>query len=120
MTTIADDEATAQASRVTRCRSCGGADLREFLSLGSTPVANALFDPAGTGRPDPSFPLALTFCRSCSLVQLAHELPAEAIFGADCASSPGTEPRPSVSSPRAAAGLELRRGDSCASSRPYT
>lgn len=83
MTTIAYGGPSTSASPVTRCRSCGGEGLRQFLSLGSTPIANALLSPAGTGRPDPSFPLALVFCGDCSLVQLAHELPAEAIFGAD-------------------------------------
>lgn len=71
------------ATRVTHCRSCGSEDLREFLSLGSTPVANALLAPADTGRPDPSYPLAVGFCAGCALVQLTHELPAEVIFGAD-------------------------------------
>lgn len=74
---------TTPAARVTHCRSCGSEDLRAFLSLGSTPVANALLDPADTGRPDPSYPLAVGYCAGCSLVQLTHELPAEVIFGAD-------------------------------------
>lgn len=84
------DESTAnaasgagQALRVTRCRSCGSQDLREFLSLGSTPIANALLAPADTGAPDPSYPLSVGFCAGCALVQLTHELPAEVIFGAD-------------------------------------
>ncbi len=71
------------AARVTQCRSCGSGDLREFLSLGSTPIANALLDPADTGQPDPSYPLAVGYCAGCALVQLTHELPAEIIFGAD-------------------------------------
>ena len=75
--------ASTPASRVTRCRSCGSGDLREFLSLGSTPIANALPEPAETGTPDASYPLAVGFCADCALVQLTHELPAEVIFGAD-------------------------------------
>jgi hypothetical protein len=71
------------AKAVTACRSCGAAGPVEFLSLGSTPIANALVDPAGSALPEPSFPLAVGFCPECSLVQLTHELPAEVIFGAD-------------------------------------
>lgn len=76
-------QAPARASRVERCRSCGDAGLREFLSLGATPVANALLRPAETELPDPSYPLAVGVCPTCALVQVTHELPAEAIFGAD-------------------------------------
>jgi SAM-dependent methyltransferase len=72
-----------ESSRVTACRSCGAADLREFLSLGSTPVANALVEAGSVHLPDPEYPLSVTFCPHCSLVQLAHELPADALFNAD-------------------------------------
>ena len=75
--------AGSRSSAVTRCRSCGSEDLREFLSLGSTPVANALPAPSETGSPDPSYPLAVGFCAGCALVQLTHEVPGEALFGAD-------------------------------------
>ena len=77
------DAAANPATRVTQCRSCGSGDLREFLSLGSTPIANALPEPAETGTPDASYPLSVGFCTECALVQLTHELPAEIIFGAD-------------------------------------
>jgi len=50
------------------------------LSLGSTPVANALVDPARSPDVDPSFPLGIAFCPECSLVQLDNALPAAAIF----------------------------------------
>ncbi len=65
---------------VTACRSCGRGDLREVLSLGSTPIANALVDPARRSRRDPVFPLVVVLCTACALVQLGYALPAERIF----------------------------------------
>lgn len=65
---------------VTACRSCGSGALRSVLSLGETPVANALVDPANAPDHDPTFPLAITFCPDCTLVQLEYALPADAIF----------------------------------------
>jgi SAM-dependent methyltransferase len=71
------------AVSVTTCRSCGGRELREVLSLGSTPIANALVDPADPPDADAAFPLDIVFCATCALVQLGHELPAERIFDAE-------------------------------------
>jgi SAM-dependent methyltransferase len=65
------------------CRSCGSTGLLEVLSLGSTPVANALVDPTTVAESDPSFPLTVVFCPSCALVQLGYVLPADAIFDDD-------------------------------------
>jgi SAM-dependent methyltransferase len=69
-----------EAVHVTACRSCGGRDLHEVLSLGETPIANALVDPERAPAIDPSYPLAVVLCATCALVQLGHALPAEAIF----------------------------------------
>jgi SAM-dependent methyltransferase len=71
----------AVARPVDRCRSCSSPSLTPFLSLGRTPVANALLR-----SPDedcPAFPLQVGLCEECALVQLLHELPADAVFGAD-------------------------------------
>ena len=65
---------------VVHCRSCGASGLRPVLDLGRTPIANALVDPATSTAADPTYPLNIVFCESCSLVQLGYELPAEAIF----------------------------------------
>ena len=70
----------SDAVAVTTCRSCGGGDLREVLSLGSTPIANALVDPLDAPATDPVFPLDIVFCTACALVQLGHALPADRIF----------------------------------------
>ncbi|MBV9142461.1 MAG: class I SAM-dependent methyltransferase [Pseudonocardiales bacterium] len=71
------------ARRVEACRSCGDRRLTEILSLGWMPVANALVPFEDADRPDPVFPLGIQLCPRCALVQIIHELPAEAIFGDD-------------------------------------
>lgn len=76
-------DATSAGTPVTHCRGCGSADLHLFLSLGATPIANALVDPALADIPQPAYPLEVGFCTECALVQVLHELPAEVIFGHD-------------------------------------
>lgn len=71
------------AQFVERCRSCGGAAPRPFLSLGETPIANSLLNEDRLAAPEPRYPLEVGFCPTCSLVQLTHALSAEAIFDAD-------------------------------------
>jgi SAM-dependent methyltransferase len=80
---VEHDEVVIRSKPVTRCRSCAGPEVVEFITLGSTPIANRLVDPAHTPAADPTFPLSVGHCASCSLVQLTHELPAEAIFDSD-------------------------------------
>lgn len=62
------------------CRSCGSAALEVFLSLGATPLADALVAPEDLGDPEPRFPLDVAFCPVCSLVQIVDEVPPETLF----------------------------------------
>ena len=62
------------------CRSCGAHGLRVFLSLGTTPLADALVEPDRRHEPEPRFPLDIAFCESCSLVQILEEVPPEQLF----------------------------------------
>ncbi|MHC5009544.1 MAG: class I SAM-dependent methyltransferase [Planctomycetota bacterium] len=62
------------------CRSCSGGDLQPVLSLGSTPLANALLDARDLDRPEPAYPLDLAFCPGCSLVQITETVPPEELF----------------------------------------
>ena len=62
------------------CRSCGADGLRPFLSLGSTPLADALVRPDMLDLPEARFPLDVAFCPSCSLVQILEEVPPEKLF----------------------------------------
>lgn len=60
------------------CRVCGGKDLAVFFDLGAQPLANSLLD---TPRErEESYPLALAWCRDCSLVQLTYTVPPEKLF----------------------------------------
>lgn len=63
-----------------RCRSCGSASLRLILSLGRTPLANALLIAEQLDRPEPVYPLDVVFCADCALVQIAETVPPEALF----------------------------------------
>jgi SAM-dependent methyltransferase len=65
---------------VKRCRSCGHGALALVLSLGRTPLANALVAEGDIGREEETFPLDLVFCSSCSLVQITETVPPEKLF----------------------------------------
>ncbi len=62
------------------CRSCGGQDLRTFLSLGKTPLADALLEPGAPVDDEPRFPLDVAFCPQCTLVQILEEVPPQQLF----------------------------------------
>jgi hypothetical protein len=62
------------------CRSCSGSRLRVVLSLGRSPLANALPAADQLGRPEPTFPLDLAYCPDCTLVQLLETVPPEVLF----------------------------------------
>ena len=62
------------------CRSCGGARTVPILSLGTTPLANALLTEGQLAGPEPRFPLDVVFCTQCSLVQLTETVPPELLF----------------------------------------
>jgi SAM-dependent methyltransferase len=63
-----------------RCRICGGTAFHPILSLGQTPLANALLAEADLTADEPVFPLDLVLCRTCSLVQITLSVPPERLF----------------------------------------
>ena len=63
------------------CRGCGSPDTAPVLSLGTTPLANALLTGAQLAEPEARYPLDVVFCRACSLVQLTETVPPERMFG---------------------------------------
>lgn len=65
---------------VVNCRACGNPGLRPLLSLGSTPLANALLAAGDLEKAEPRFPLDLVLCPACSLVQITETVPAEQLF----------------------------------------
>lgn len=62
------------------CRSCGAQELDPVLSLGRTPLANALLKEDELSKPEPTFPLELVFCPQCALVQITETVPPEQLF----------------------------------------
>ena len=62
------------------CRSCSAPGLELFLSLGSMPLANSLLAPEDLGSLEPMFPLELTHCAACSLVQILETIPPDTLF----------------------------------------
>ncbi len=62
------------------CRSCGGGRLALVLSLGRTPLANALLTKDQLWKPEPRYPLDLAFCPDCSLVQITETVPPAQLF----------------------------------------
>jgi SAM-dependent methyltransferase len=68
------------ADALRACRSCHAAGLRPFLSLGQTPLADALVDEAHLSQPEATFPLDVAFCPSCSLVQILHDVPPQQLY----------------------------------------
>jgi SAM-dependent methyltransferase len=63
-----------------RCRICGASHFQPILSLGRTPLANALLSEGDLATPEPTFPLDLVRCTTCSLVQITLSVPPERLF----------------------------------------
>lgn len=68
------------ASQSTACRSCGSTELQNVLSLGRTPLANALLTAQQLDEPEETYPLELVFCTRCSLVQITETVSPEKLF----------------------------------------
>ena len=62
------------------CRSCGSQELELILSLGRTPLANALLTVVPSSSPEETFPLDLAFCPACTLVQITETVSPEKLF----------------------------------------
>ena len=62
------------------CRSCGYGDLQSILSLGCTPLANALLTEEQLRDTEETYPLELVFCAKCTLVQLTESISPEKLF----------------------------------------
>lgn len=67
---------------ITKCRSCESTKLASVLSLGETPLANALVEPENRGKPEARYPLEVVLCEACSLLQITETVPPEVMFRA--------------------------------------
>jgi SAM-dependent methyltransferase len=66
---------------IVACRACGTGGLTQILSLGDSPLANALLTREQLGEPEAIYPLDLVLCTACSLVQITTTVPGEELFG---------------------------------------
>jgi SAM-dependent methyltransferase len=62
------------------CRGCHARALLPVFDLGPMPLVNALCATAEQAENAERFPLDVHFCEACSLVQLGHDVPPEALF----------------------------------------
>lgn len=68
------------SSSSAKCRSCEYAPLEVILSLGRTPLANALLTAERLDETEPIYQLDLAFCPRCALVQITETVPPEKLF----------------------------------------
>lgn len=54
--------------------------MKRVLSLGRTPLANALLTEEQLQSPEPTWPLELAWCPECALVQITESVPPETMF----------------------------------------
>jgi hypothetical protein len=67
-------------SNINYCRSCGTGPVRQFLDLGSQPLANNLLRTDDLEKDEPRFPLCLAICLNCYLVQITETIPSVDLF----------------------------------------
>ena len=65
------------------CRACGKTGLLPMLSLGSTPLADALLTEEQLGMPELIVPLEWVYCPHCALVQITESVAPDILFGRD-------------------------------------
>jgi SAM-dependent methyltransferase len=67
----------------TTCRICHSPEIQPVLSLGTTPLADALRQKEQLLQAESKFPLNVAFCPHCSLVQLLETVPPDVLFCQD-------------------------------------
>jgi SAM-dependent methyltransferase len=65
------------------CRSCGGTHLEPVLSLGRTPLADALLTTEQLNQPEITAQLDVVFCKDCTLVQITESVSPDILFRRD-------------------------------------
>lgn len=65
---------------MSECRFCHAPLTRSFVDLGLQPLANSYVPMTRSGAPESRYPLHARVCSDCLLVQVDHNVPAEAIF----------------------------------------
>ena len=70
----------SQSKTETHCRACGVGELKTFLDLGETPLANRLLKPAQKDEQELAFPLKVAVCEECGCVQITETVNPEVLF----------------------------------------
>ena len=65
-------------NRITECRICESKDIKEFLDLGNQPFANSLIK--YPNEKENLYPLSLSWCPNCNLIQLNHTADPKELF----------------------------------------
>lgn len=65
------------------CRACGAAGLQDVISFGVLPIADLLLDERDLDRVEPSAPLEIAFCPSCTLLQVRQFIRPETLYSGD-------------------------------------
>lgn len=66
-----------------KCRICGSGGLTEYLNLGEQPLADAFLSSREQFETEAVFPLAVLYCKNCSLSQLSYVVPPEILYKSD-------------------------------------
>ena len=64
--------------KITECRSCKSQEIQPFLDLGNHPLANSLLN--NPNDEEEFYPLSLSYCKNCSLVQLNETIDPKELF----------------------------------------
>lgn len=78
--------------RLEKCGSCRSSDLRQFLDLGSTPLADDFPEAPESVAPSQHWPLGAAECGACGLVQLTEVVPDDVLWRGDYGFYTGASP----------------------------
>ena len=70
-------------TEIEACRACGHPGLEPVLSMGETPLADALLTESQLDSPEYIVPLTWAFCPKCALAQITETVKPEILFGRD-------------------------------------
>jgi SAM-dependent methyltransferase len=69
-----------QQTRDLACRSCGERELRQFIDLGNSPLADRFLTDEQLDELEPTFPLQVAYCPCCTLMQILETVPPKMLF----------------------------------------
>lgn len=62
------------------CRLCGNSEIKPFISLGKTPLANSLLSKEDLSSQEELYPLEVMYCPNCHNCQLSYVVPRDKLF----------------------------------------